>query len=138
MQNEGAIMDKINVVSGTTTVYDTHQMKEPLAQADDYPIAWEIVFRNDRQGKDFAAALTESFRELPKEKGFVLDTEIPINEPVRCIECVFKDKDSFRRVLNQVFKDRSFVDELTGKVIPKIQLLNDATKLVQRHAALVC
>ena len=131
-------MDKVTVISGTTSVYDSHKMKEPFKQANDYPIVWEVIFRNDAEGKAFAADMAKTFRELPKEKGFILDTEIPTDEPVRCIECVFKDKDSFRRVLNQTFKNRSFMDESKEQIIPKVKLLNDANKLMQRYAAVAC
>ena len=131
-------MDKIKVITGTTSVYDSHKIKEPFKQANDYPIVWEVIFRNDTEGKAFAVDLAKTFRELLKEKGFVLDTEIPTDEPVRCIECVFKDKDSFRKVLNQVFKERSFMDEPKEQIVPKIKLLDDASKLMQRYAAVAC
>lgn len=129
-------MDDIDIISGTTSVYASAEMKEPFEQANDYPITWEVIFLNDDVGKAFANDINESFKSLHKSDGFILDTDLSINEPVRCIECVFKNKDSFRKIMNQVFSNRTFVDESKDQIVPKIQLLNNADKIIQPSAAL--
>lgn len=130
-------MDDIKVISGTTSVYKSSKIKD-FQQTESFPLAWEIILRNDKEGRSFARDLENIFLKFPKEKGLLLDTELDSTEPVRCMECVFKDRDSFKQVINQAFKNRSFIDEEKGKLIPKLKLFDAATKELKHALAIAC
>lgn len=116
-------------IQGVSNIYDSTKAKD-FDKPQNYPLAWEIMFVNDKAGKEFSLNAIKAFSELPKEKGYILAFQGDHKAPARCLECVFKNKDTFRKILNETLKGISFYDEKTSKIIPKTIMLKDAGKLL--------
>ena len=127
-------MTEIKTVQGVTEVYDSKEAKG-FEQSAEYPIAWEFIFINDTSGKQFTNQLLESLDKLPKESGYLLDLQGETSDVARCSECVFKSKDAFRKVLNESLADLAIYDEMLAGVKPKLQLLDEATKIMTKKLA---
>ena len=125
----------MKAIQGITNVYDSSEAKG-FDNSKDYPIAWEVIFVNDKTGKEFSLNTIKAFTELPKEQGYVMDFQGDHRDPTLCLECVFKNKDAFRKILNETFKDIAFFDEQTQVVIPKMKMLQDAGKVLSNKMAL--
>lgn len=121
-------MDKTKSISGLIAVFDSSRA-ENFRDAAKYPLAWEVVFVNDSVGKEFAANVRQAFAGLPEEKGYVLSFEEETTAPVRCLECVFRDKAAFVKILNETMRDIAFYDEQEKGVVPKYSLLEEAGRL---------
>lgn len=124
------VMDDVRVISGTTQAYHSSEAKG-FGESDRYPIAWELIFTNDATGKQFAANIEKAFASLPREKGYILDFQGGVNDVARCVECVFRDRDTFRKILNESLPDMAIYDEHEGKVISKLEMVERATALSQ-------
>ena len=124
-------MDKIQVVTGVTNVYHSHETKG-FQEADRYPIAWEFMFRNDEAGRAFALRLQASFARLPRAKGYILNLDGKDSDAARCVECVFQDQHSFRKILNELLADMVIYDEQQSQVIPKQEMADKARSLKRK------
>ena len=61
----------IKALEGVTNIYPSAEAKG-FTDAEKYPIAWEVIFINDKIGQEFTANIQKTFSELPKEKGYLL------------------------------------------------------------------
>lgn len=127
------VMADVRVISGTTQVYHSSEAKA-FGESDRYPIAWELIFTNDAAGKQLTANVEKAFASLPREKGYIMDFQGGANDVARCVECVFRDKDTFRKILNESLPDMVIYDEQEGKVISKLEMVERATALSQEAA----
>ena len=122
-------MNQIKIIQGVTNVYDSSEAKG-FEDAENYPLAWELIFVNDEAGKEFSLNATKTFRGIPKEQGYVLDFQGEHSDPARCLECVFKTKDAFRKFLNESMNGMAILDERTKEIAPKMKLLENAGKVL--------
>lgn len=130
------VMAEVRVISGTTQVYHSSEAKG-FEESDRYPIAWELIFINDAAGKQLTANVEKAFASLPREKGYIMDFQGGENDVARSVECVFRDKDAFRKILNESLPDMAIYDEQEGKVIPKLEMVERAKALTQEAALAV-
>lgn len=128
-------MTNIKTVEGITNVYDSKEMKG-FDLSENYPIAWEVIFINDKAGKEFAGNIRKAFSELPQEKGYIVDFEGEPSDVARCMECVFADKHIFKKVLNESLSDMVILDEREKTIIPKQKLVDDVGKISVRESAM--
>ena len=128
-------MNKIKTLQGIANVYDSSEAKG-FEDSENYPIAWELVFLNDSVGKEFSLNALKTFRQIPKEQGYILDFGGEHKDLARCLECVFRTKDTFRKVLNETLKDMAVYNEQTKEVIPKMTMLADAGKVLSSKMAI--
>lgn len=129
------IKENVKAVQGITSIYDSSEAKS-FEQSANYPIAWEVLFVNNAEGKEFALKANEAFKNLPKDKGLIMDFQGDPNDVARCLECAFSNKDAFRKVLNEVLDGVSFYHEEERKIIPKMNMLNDAGKILSQKMEL--
>lgn len=129
-------MDETQAVTGVTQVYHSKQAKG-FTDAESYPIAWEFMFVNDEPGRILALRLEAAFAKLPKEKGLLLNLEGKASDSARCVECVFKDRHVFHKVLEETLQDMTLYDEEKGKVIPRQKLLDTARNLTRQSEMVV-
>ncbi len=122
-------MNNTKTIQGQSNVYDSSEAKG-FKQSKNYPIAWEIIFLNDDTGKEFALNTEKSFSQLPKEQGYIVGLSDDANAPIRCLDCVFKNKDAFRKILNETLKGITIYDEIAEKVTPKTKMLQNAGKVL--------
>jgi len=115
-------------ISGVTQVYPGSKAKG-FDQAGQYPIAWEIMYRNDEAGQAFADDVLKAIHALPAGKGVVMQLDGKAGDSARCLDCAFRDRDSFRQVVNAAFRDRLFYDEVADRLVPKQRLLDAAAKI---------
>lgn len=126
---------EIKAVQGIAQVYDSKEARS-LKNHEHYPIAWEVLFVNNSVGKEFASNAIKAFERLPKKRGVIMDFQGEHNDVARCLECAFADKDSFRKILNEVFNGISFYHEEERKLIPKPMMLAAADKVLSQKMAL--
>lgn len=127
-------MTEIKTIQGVTEVYDSKEAKG-FEQAAEYPLVWEFIYINDKSGKQFTNQLLESLDKLPKESGYLLDLQGEASDVARCAECAFASKDSLRKVLNESLADLAIYDEMQQGIKPKLQLLDEATKIISKELA---
>lgn len=128
-------MTNIKTVKGITNVYDSKEMKD-FDLPENYPIAWEVIFINDKAGKEFTGNIRKAFSELPSEKGYIVDFEGEPSDVARCVECVFADKHIFRKVLNEALPEMVIYDEREKGIIPKQKMIDEAQKITQKEMAI--
>lgn len=128
-------MNSTKTIQGQTVIYDSALAKD-FKQSENYPIAWEIIFLNDNTGKEFALNAQEAFSQLPKEQGYIVSFSDDHTAPIRCLDCVFKSKDAFRKILNESLQDITLYDEISNKVIPKTKMLQNAGKVLSNKMSL--
>lgn len=129
-------MTDVKTVQGITNVYPSKEAVE-FKQADHYPIAWEVIYINDKVGKEFTDKLLQSINNLPKEAGYLLDLQGESSDVARCAECVFASKDAFRSTLQTALQDLVIYDEEQKGIKPKQQLLEAADKIINQGLAVV-
>lgn len=122
-------MNNTKTIQGQSIVYDSSQSKG-FKHSKNYPIAWEIIFLNDDTGSEFALNAEKSFSQLPKEQGYIIGLSDDANAPIRCLDCVFKNKDAFRKILNETLKNITVYNEIVEKVTPKTEMLQNAGKVL--------
>lgn len=127
-------MKKMKTVQGETKVYDSKEA-EGFKQVSEYPIAWEFMYINDAAGKRFTNQLLTAINQLPKELGQLLELHFEASDVARCTECVFASKDAFRKVLNESLKGITIYDEKQESTKTKVQLLDDAGKIIAKELA---
>ena len=125
------MIENTKVVSGTTQVYQSSEASG-FPEPDRYPIAWELIFTNDAAGKEFAANLEKAFAALPRRRGYIMDFQGNPDDIARCVECVFRDKDTFRKILNESLPDIAIYDEQECTIIPKLEMIERANELTQK------
>jgi len=128
-------MSNVKTLQGQTTVCNSSQIKD-FKQTKDYPLAWEIIFLNDKTGTEFALNTQKAFRDLPKQQGYIIGFSDDHTAPIRCLNCVFKNKDAFRKILNDTLKGITIFDEITEKLIPKTSIIKDADKALNIKLAI--
>lgn len=128
-------MNEVKTIEGITNVYDSKEMKG-FDLPENYPIAWEVIFINDKAGKEFAGNIRKAFSELPPEKGYIVDFEGEPSDVARCVECVFADKHSFRKVLNEALPEMVIYDERAKGIVPKQKMIDEAGKITQKEMAI--
>lgn len=121
----------IKAIQGIVQIYNSEEANI-LKGTEGYPIAWEVLFVNDTIGKEFASNALRAFEKLPKEQGIIMDFQGEYNDVARCLECAFSDKDSFRKILNEVLNGISFFHEEKKKIIPKPMMLKEADKILSQ------
>ena len=127
-------MENIQAVTGVTSVYPSGET-EGFQDSEHYPIAWEFMFVNDEAGRTFTARLEAVLARFPKEKGYMLDLDGKDSDAARSVECVFRDRDSFRQLLHETMGDMTIFDEQRQAVVPK-QALIDTARNLARHSAM--
>ena len=126
----------IHYIQGVTDLYQTSQEKG-FIEAAQYPLAWEVIFDNNKEGKVMVEDILKTFHEgFPKEKGKLFKLDGEVSDIARCITCIFKDSDAFRQFLKTAMKDKVIVDESEKRIIPS-QLLVDKAKQVLQSQKLV-
>ena len=124
-------------IQGTTEVYDSKEAKG-FKKADDFPIAWEIIFVNDRIGKEFTENLSNAIFDTPNDKAIFMGKMHSNSEKITCLECAFADKMTFSKVIREALDDILFYDESSQKILPKQMLIDDVEKLtVQKMAVAI-
>ena len=125
-------MNKNNTVQGIADVYDSSTISD-FKNAHSYPIGLEMVFINDDTGKDFFVKVLKAFNELPKEKAYIVDFEANETNVTRSIDCVFRDKDTFRQVVNKTLDEFRFYDEREKRITPRNQMIDEAGEIASRQ-----
>lgn len=124
------MIQTIKAVTGVTEVYDSREA-QGFEQAAEYPIAWEIMYRNDSGGQVFARQLQEALNALPSGKAMPMAQEEAGSEAARSAEIAFADLDSFRQVVHAAFNGLTLCDEQQRSVIPRQQLIDTARPFVK-------
>ena len=125
----------IKAVSGVTDVYDSKQA-QGFVEAENYPIAWEIIYHTDEGGRLFGQQLRQAVNALPPGKALWLVEAESSSQLAASAECAFADLDSFRQVVHAAFDGLTLYDEQEGTIIPRHQLI-EAAKPLTKSAALV-
>ncbi len=124
----------VKYVDGVATVYNSQEAQD-FKDSDKYPVALELIFKNDKSGKELAANLNQAFSHLPKSRGYLLPQECTPDDPTRCFEGVFKDAASLGKVLNSAFGNEiAFVDEQKKAVVPRFELVEEAKAIAAGKA----
>jgi len=130
-------LSKEYAVSCVSNVYDSSEAKG-FTQAEDYPIAWEIIYRNDESGKAFTAKVQDVMHELSDQEGIIMATQGEYSDVARSVELAFASADAFRKATHLILKDIRLHQEQDGKLLTKHHLVQDAQSVVQeRKSALM-
>jgi len=121
-------MTEIKAIQGITNIYDSSEARD-FDRPIDFPIAWEIMYLNDEIGKEFTANFKNAIENISQDKYQLLDIQGDNSDLTQCIECTFADTDSFKKVLNESFKDITFYSENDKKIKPKMAMIDDAKKI---------
>jgi len=127
-------LSKEYAVSCVSNVYDSSEAKG-FPQAEDYPVAWEIIYRNDESGKVFTSKVQDVMHALSDQDGIIMATQGEYSDVARSIELVFASADAFRKATHSILKDIRLHQEQDGRLITKHQLIQDARAVVQERAA---
>jgi len=123
-------------VSCVSNVYDSSKAKG-FTQAEDYPVAWEVIYRNDDSGKAFTSKVQDLMHELSDQEGIIMAAQGEHSDMARSIELAFASADAFQKAARSILKDIRLHQEQDGKLITKHQLGQAARMIVQeRNAAL--
>ena len=121
-------MNSIEMVYCVSEVYDSSKANE-FTDFEKYPIAWEVIFRNDKAGKQLVENVYAAMEQFPKEHGYVLGLDGEQTDIARCLECVFKDEHSFNRLLNKALNGIALYDEDKKQIIPRQELVDNAKNI---------
>ena len=94
-----------------------------------YPVALELIFINNDEGKGFLKNLSEVFKNLPEEKDYLASFKSEPLELTSSIDVYFKNKDMLKIIIYRIFKDFSFYDERDKAIIQEQKLIIKAEKL---------
>ena len=65
-----------------------------------------------------------------------MDFEGDHSDMARCVECVFADKHTFKKVLKEALPGMVILDERKKAIIPKQKLVDEAGKITNKEMAL--
>lgn len=135
--NEGkkgkCMADRARTISGVFSVYGAEKARD-FADCERYPIGFEAVFRNDASGREFAENIQSVMKKMPQERGILFHIEGVESDTARGVDCFFKDVDSFRKVLNEAMPNMVMFHEDEKRILPKMQVLDQAKRLVRSPA----
>jgi len=121
-------------VSCVSSVYDSAKAKD-FSHPDTYPIAWEIIYRNDESGKALTAKVHEVMEELDDKDGMIMAMQGEHSDVARSVELSFASADAFSKAVRSILKDIRLHQEQDGKLITKHQLIQNARSVVQERTA---
>lgn len=75
--------------------------------------------------------MLHAFNSVGKTDGFILDKIGEGTEAVRCLECVFRNTASFKKVLAQGMNDLAIFDERNNCLVRKAELLEEAERITE-------
>ena len=122
------VLSQVDMVYCVCEVYDSSKATG-FEESDKYPIAWEVIFRNDNAGKQLIENLYSAFEQLPKVRGKVIGLDGEHSDIARCLECVFDNEHSFKQILNKSLNGLTLFDENTNRFYPKHQLIDEAKNI---------
>ncbi|MBR9919543.1 MAG: hypothetical protein GYB31_01810 [Bacteroidetes bacterium] len=106
-------MNQLDMVYCVSEVYDSSKAAG-FAESEKYPIAWEVMFRNDNAGKQLIENIYSAFEQLPKERGQVIGLD---------------GEHSFKQILNKALNGLALFDENANQVVPRQQLVDIAKSI---------
>lgn len=115
-------------ISGIFSVYDSTQARD-FKDSDRYPIAFEVIFRNDAAGQEFATKLQIAVRKFAPERAVLYHVEGMAEDRARSMDCFFSDADTFRWVLNESLPGIGINHDERG-ILPKMTLIEEAQDIV--------
>lgn len=119
----------MNCLYGITNVYKSAEASG-FGDAANYPIAWEVIAIHNAAGKTFVQSVRAAFKKVDRSEGYVVTLDAGIEDTVLCLMCVFRDKASFRNVLNTCMADVVIYDEHRKSPVLKPMLLEEGEALV--------
>lgn len=119
---------RTDTLSGVSNIYNSREALG-FEKQNVYPIVWEVIFRNDVAGKAFVANLEKGFSHLPEEDGYILNLDGKHSDTARCVECVFKNAEAFRKLTAGVLTNIVIFDEEEGLAISQKELTETAQRI---------
>lgn len=126
-------MPSLKTLYAQTCVYDSAEA-EGFQDSNRLPIAWEIIFLNDRIGKIFAANAAKAFAGMLQENGRILDLIGEPEDKARSLECVFKNRAQLQKALNEMLPNIVIYDEQKCEVVSQQALCGQADKIRRKLA----
>ena len=97
--------------------------------SDRYPIAFEVIFRNNAAGQEFATKLQIAVRKFAPEKAVLYHVDGTTEDRARSMDCFFSDADTFRWVLNEALLGMGINHDERG-ILPKMTLIEEAQDIM--------
>lgn len=119
----------MNYLYGITDVYNSAEASG-FDDESNYPIAWEVIAIHNAAGKTFVQSIRAAFKKVDRSEGYVVNLDAGTEDPMLCLMCVFRDKASFRNVLDTCMADVVIYDEHRKSPVLKPTLLEDSEALL--------
>lgn len=118
----------MDCLHGITNVYKSAEASG-FGDADNYPIAWEVIALHNAAGRCFVQLAKDTFNRMQRSAGYVLNLDAKREDSIFCLECVFRDKAAFLRVINECMSNVVIYDEHRKSPVLKPMLLEEAAGL---------
>jgi len=125
IHHEVLFLLKTHAVSCITEVYDSAEA-EDFDYSDAYPIAWEIIYRNDTGGKELTAKVWEVMEDMEEGQGVIMQWQGKSDDSARSVELAFFSFETFRKAVHAILKNIRLHNDADGQLITKHNLIGQA------------
>ena len=117
-------MSKTHAVSCITEVYNSSEA-QGFDLSKSYPVAWEIIYRNDAGGRKLTDTVYEVMQQMNEAEGIIMQLQGKETDIARSAELAFSTSAAFGKAVHAVLKNIHLHNDGDGQLITKYKLIED-------------